>query len=98
MATEAVVAGCYGDEKEVTWLRECWSKSCEELEISDLAGQTDRLRWKKVRFFVVKGITRHNTIKWGITIRGCYLEGKILHSEEQDSLRKANSMGDDRLL
>ena len=43
LGTAAVVSGCYGDEKEVTWLRECWSKCFDELECSDLFGLKDQL-------------------------------------------------------
>ena len=31
LGTGDVAAGFYGDELEVTWLRECWSKSFDQL-------------------------------------------------------------------
>ena len=38
LGTTTFVAGCLGDELEVTWLRNCWRKSFEELECSDMYG------------------------------------------------------------
>ena len=35
LGTATVVSGCFGDELEVKWLRECWRKAFDELEFSD---------------------------------------------------------------
>ena len=40
------VSGCYGDDLEVKWLRECLNKSFDELECSDLEGTSDQTRWR----------------------------------------------------
>ena len=39
----SVVAGCFGDELEVKWLREGWTKSCGDLESSDMKDDVDYL-------------------------------------------------------
>ena len=44
--TAAVVSGNFGDELEVTWLRERWRKSFEELENSDMDVTEGPIRWK----------------------------------------------------
>ena len=56
LGTAAVVSGCYGDEKEVTWLRACWSKACHELECSDLSGLKDQLRWRRLVFSLARAL------------------------------------------
>ncbi|MFM7979845.1 MAG: hypothetical protein ACKPKO_11060, partial [Candidatus Fonsibacter sp.] len=43
-----VLSGCFADELEVRWLRECWSASVEELENSDMDGATDQILWKRL--------------------------------------------------
>ena len=48
--------GAYGDELEVTWLRECWSKSFDQLECSDLDGVKDRIRWKRFDFSLSRAL------------------------------------------
>ena len=45
LGTATVVSGCYGDELEVTWLRECWRKAFGELECFELIGTKDQIRW-----------------------------------------------------
>ena len=50
LGTSAVVSGNYGDELEFTWLRECWKKSFEEFEDSDMEVIEDHLRWKQLDF------------------------------------------------
>ena len=44
LGTGVVAAGFYGDELEVTWLREFWSKSFDQLESSDLEGAKEQIR------------------------------------------------------
>jgi hypothetical protein len=48
LGTATAVSGCYGDELEVKWLRELWSKTFDEFECSDMNGNRDQVRWKKV--------------------------------------------------
>ena len=50
LGTGVVAVGFYGDELEVTWIRECWSKSCDQLGSSDLDGAKDQIRWKRLDF------------------------------------------------
>ena len=47
LGNATVVSGCFGDELEVKWLRECWSKAFDELECSDRNGTHDQVRWNK---------------------------------------------------
>ena len=44
----AVVSGCYGDELEVTWLRECWHKTFDAFESSDLYVTEGPVRWNRL--------------------------------------------------
>ena len=44
LGTATVVSGCFGDELEVKWLRECWTKSFDELECAGLDGTVDQTR------------------------------------------------------
>ena len=44
LSTGIVVAGFFGDELEVTWLRECWAKAFDQLESSYLDGAQDQIR------------------------------------------------------
>ena len=46
LGTATVVSGCYGDELEAKWLRECWSKALDELEWSDVDYTHDQTRWR----------------------------------------------------
>jgi hypothetical protein len=46
LGTATVVSGCFGDKLEVKWLRECWSKSFNDLECSDFDGTVDQTRWR----------------------------------------------------
>ena len=50
LGTGVVAAGFYGDELEVTWRRECWSKSFDQLESSDLDGAKEQIRWTRFAF------------------------------------------------
>ena len=56
LGTGVVAAGFYGDELEVTWLRECWSKSFGQLESSDLDGAKDQIRWKRLDFSLPRAL------------------------------------------
>ena len=61
LGAATVVSGCFGDELEVEWLRECWAKSFDELECSDLDGTVDQTRWRRLDFSFSKalqGMTR----------------------------------------
>ncbi|MFM7979633.1 MAG: hypothetical protein ACKPKO_09990, partial [Candidatus Fonsibacter sp.] len=52
-----VVAGGFGDEQEVKWLRECWSKSFDQLEQSELGGNTsDGWRWKRLDYSISRAL------------------------------------------
>ena len=48
LGTGVVAAGFFGDELEVAWLRECWSKTFDQLESSDLDGAKYQIRWKRL--------------------------------------------------
>ena len=48
LGTATVVSGCYGGELEVTWLRECWKKSFDDLVCYDLIGTKEQIRWKRL--------------------------------------------------
>ena len=48
LGTATVVSGCDGDELEVAWLRECWRRSFDELECSDMYRVKDQIRWKRL--------------------------------------------------
>ena len=90
LGTAAVVSGCYGDEKEVTWLRACWSKACHELECSDLSGLKDQLRWRRLVFSLARAL--QGMIK---SSGGSLSEGATLKA--RDSHRKARFFEVDRL-
>ena len=50
LGTATVVSGCFGYELEAKWLRECWSKTFDELECSDMDGVHDQVRWTSLAF------------------------------------------------
>ena len=54
LGAATVVSGCFGDELEVKSLRECWSKSFDDLECSDLDGTVDQTRWRRLVFYYPK--------------------------------------------
>ncbi|MFM7982181.1 MAG: hypothetical protein ACKPKO_22965 [Candidatus Fonsibacter sp.] len=52
-----VCSGNIGDEQEVIWLRECWTKSFEQLEQSELDGGTsEEWRWKRIDFALSRAL------------------------------------------
>ena len=48
MSTAIAASPFFGDELEVAWLRECWVKTFEQLECSDMARAKEQIRWKKL--------------------------------------------------
>ena len=56
LGTATVVSGCFGDELEVKWLRECWSKSFDDLECSDFDGTVDQTRWRRLDFSLSRAL------------------------------------------
>ena len=56
LGTGVVAAGFYGDEFGVTWLRECWSRSFDQLECSDLEGAEDQMRWQRLDFSLSRAL------------------------------------------
>ena len=56
LGTGVVAAGFYGDELEVAWLRECWSKSLDQLECSDPEGAKEQIRWKRFDFSLSRAL------------------------------------------
>ena len=81
MGTATVVSGCFGDELEIQWLRECWSKSFDSLECSDLDGTVDQTRWRRLDFSLSKalqGMIRSSgeSLSEDITLTGTW----VLHS------------------
>ena len=56
LGTATVVSGCFGDELEVKWLRECWSKAFDELECSDMDGTHGQVRWKRLDFALPRAL------------------------------------------
>jgi len=52
-----VCSGNIGDEQEVIWLRECWTKSFAQLEQSELDGSTsEEWRWKRLDFALSRAL------------------------------------------
>ena len=56
LGTGVVAAGFYGDGLEVTWIRECWTKSFDQLESSDLDGAKEQIRWKRLDFSISRAL------------------------------------------
>ena len=56
LGTGVVAAGFYGDELEVTWLRECWVKTFNQLQCSNLDGAKDQIRWKRLDFSLSRAL------------------------------------------
>ena len=68
LATAAVVSGNFGDELEVTWFRECWTKSFEELEYSNMEVPEDPLRWKRLDFALSRALQSLIYTEWRIIV------------------------------
>ena len=56
LGLSADVSGCYGDELEVTWLRECWRTACDELENVRMEVTEDPIGWKRLDFSLLKAV------------------------------------------
>jgi hypothetical protein len=68
LGTATVVSGCFGDELAAKWPRECWSKSFDDLECSDLDGTVDQTRWRVLGLFMVQSVTGNDKVKWRVII------------------------------
>ena len=60
LRTATFVSGCFRDELEVKWLRECWSKSCDELASSGLDGVHDQVRWISLDIYLARALQGMN--------------------------------------
>ena len=58
LGTATVVSRCYGDELEVKWLSDCWNKSFDKLECSNLDGTSGQTRWRILDFSLAKALQR----------------------------------------
>ncbi|MFM7988978.1 MAG: hypothetical protein ACKPKO_57665, partial [Candidatus Fonsibacter sp.] len=49
LGINTVCSGSFGDQQEVIWLKECWSKAFEQLEQSALGNITvEDWRWRRL--------------------------------------------------
>ena len=50
------MVGRYGEEEDVSWLMECFSKTSVQLDKSDVTGgEVDARRWRSLDFSLAKG-------------------------------------------
>ena len=95
LVTATVVSGCFGDELEVKLRRECWSKTFDELECSDMNGTHDQVRWKMLDLSLpraLQGMARSSgeSLSEDVTLKACER-----FAAEQDSPRTTNLLDDD---
>ena len=51
LGINTVCSGSFGDQQEVIWLKECWLKTFEQLEQSELGSSTvEDWRWRRLDF------------------------------------------------
>ena len=62
LGAATVVSGCYGDELEVRWPRERWSKSFDELECSDVDYTPLSNPVANIGLLIVQSTTRNDTV------------------------------------